>query len=137
MKSGLVLIVAMTSTTYAHEQSSIMNQDGIHAEKPTLENLMKSRLEGANGTEVIVSRVSIPPNTSLPKHWHPGEEFAYVVEGSVILWQQGKADIIGKQGDVIKVPLKQIHTAKTKDEGVVLLVFRVHESDKPERTIVD
>ena len=102
-----------------------------------LENLMKSQLEGVNGTEVIVSRVTIPPNTSLPRHWHPGEEFAYILDGSVTLWQKGKDNIVGMKGDVIKVPLKQIHTAVTKEEAVTILVFRVHEQGKPERIKVD
>ena len=98
-----------------------------------LETLLASELEGVDGTEVIVSRVTIPPHTSLPKHWHPGEEFAYVVDGSVTLWQQGKRDIVGKKGSVMKVPLKQVHTAITNDEGVTLIVFRVHEQGQPER----
>jgi len=102
-----------------------------------LENLLSTPLAGVNGTEVIVSRVAIPANTTLAKHWHPGEEFAYILEGSVVLWQKGKKDIIGNKGDVVKVPLKQIHTAKTNDEGVIILVFRVHESGKPERIKVD
>lgn len=102
-----------------------------------LENMMISQLEGVDGTEVIVSRVSIPPNTTLPKHWHPGEEFAYILDGSVTLWQKGKDDIVGRAGDVIKVPLKQIHTAVTKDEAVTILVFRVHEQGKPERIRVN
>lgn len=109
------------------------------ASKPELklENLLKAVLEGVTGTEVIVSRVTIPPNTSLPKHWHPGEEFAYVLEGSVTLWQKGKDDIVGNAGDVLKVPLKQVHTAMTKDEGATILVFRVHEQGKPERVLVE
>jgi quercetin dioxygenase-like cupin family protein len=102
-----------------------------------LQNLMKTKLEGVAGTEVVVSHVTIPPNTSLPKHWHPGEEFAYVLKGSVTLWQKGKESVLGKTGDVIKVPLKQIHTAVTKEEGVTLLVFRVHEQGKPERIRAD
>jgi quercetin dioxygenase-like cupin family protein len=102
-----------------------------------LETLLKEVLEGVDGTEVIVSRVTIPPHTSLPKHWHPGEEFAYILEGSVTLWQKGKEDIIGKPGDVVKVPLKQVHTAVTKDEGATILVFRVHEQGKPERVPVE
>lgn len=101
--------------------------------KLKLENLMSTQLESVKGTEVIVSKVTIPPNTSLPKHWHPGEEFAFVLEGSVILWQKGKKDTIGKKGDVMKVPLKQIHTASTSNEGATILVFRVHEQGKPER----
>ena len=103
------------------------------AEKLKLENLMKEKLEGVPNTEVVVSRVQIPANTSLPKHWHPGEEFAYVIKGSVTLWQKGKEDLLIKEGEAAKVPLKQIHTARTGKEGVTLLVFRVHEEGKPER----
>ena len=39
--------------------------------------------------------------------------------------------------DVVKVPLKQIHTAVTKEEAVTLLVFRVHEQGMPERIKID
>ena len=117
----------------------VLNHNDVFADskKPVLENLLKSQLEGVKDTEIIVSRVTIPPNTSLPKHWHPGEEFAYVLEGSAVLWQEGKDDLIGKKGDVLKVPLNQIHTAVTTDEGATILVFRVHELGKPERTIVE
>jgi len=51
----------------------------------------------------------------------------------VTLWQKGKTDIVAKQGEVVKVPLKQVHTAITGPDGVSLLVFRVHEQGKPER----
>ena len=102
-----------------------------------LKNLLKAELEGVDDTEVIVSHVTIPPNTTLPKHWHPGEEFAYVLDGSVTLWQKGKRDQTIATGDVGKVPLKQIHTAVTGDESVTLLVFRVHEKGQPERVAAD
>ena len=104
-----------------------------NAEGLKIDSLMKETLEGVSGTEVIVSKVEIPPNTSLPRHWHPGEEFVYVLKGNVTLWQKGKTDIVGKEGDAIKVPLKQVHTAITGNEGVILLVFRVHEQGQPER----
>lgn len=104
---------------------------------PKLENLLSSQLEGAKGTEVIVSRVTIPPNSALPTHWHPGEEFAYVLEGTVILWQKGKDDVTAKSGEVVKIPLKQIHTAKTGEEGATVLVFRVHEEGQPERVAAE
>ena len=123
------------STILGYGNSSDEKSAGKSA--PNLETLLKSALDGVDGTEVIVSRVTIPPNTSLPKHWHPGEEFAYVLEGSVTLWQQGKRNIIGNEGDVIKVPLKQIHTAITGHQGVKLLIFRVHEQGQPERIMVD
>ncbi len=102
-----------------------------------LENLLKQELAGVDGTEVIVSRVTMPPHTTLPKHWHPGEEFGYVLEGTVTLWQDGKPDVTMKAGDVLAVPLKQVHTAITGDEAATILVFRVHEQGQPERVPVD
>jgi len=99
-------------------------------------DLLTSQLEGAPGTEVIVSITTVPPNTTLPKHWHPGEEFAYILEGSIVLWQEGKPDEIYRKGDVGKVPLKQVHTVATKEESATILVFRVHESDQPGRVLV-
>ena len=104
---------------------------------PVLETLLSTQLEGVEGTEVIVSRVVIPPNASLPKHWHPGEEFAYVLEGSAIVRRVGEADVTVSKGDVAKIPLKRIHTAVTTDQGATILVFRVHEIGKPERVLAD
>ncbi len=137
--SGFIGLTAVGCTTTPAEGESSKSKAvpaGVKQELK-LENLLSAQLEGVTGTEVIVSRVTIPANTSLPKHWHPGEEFAYILEGSVVLWQKGKEDVIGKKGDVVKVPLKQIHTAMTKDEGATILVFRVHEQGKPERIKVD
>lgn len=101
------------------------------------ENLLTSQLEGAKDTEVVVSHITVPANSSLPVHWHPGEEFAYILDGSVTLWQEGKDDVIYKKGDVAVVPYKQNHTIKTQDEAVTILVFRVHEQGQPERVLVD
>ena len=82
-----------------------------------IDNIMTSQLELAEGIEVVVSHVVIPANTTLPKHWHPGEEFVYVLEGSEVLWQKDKSDTHLKKGDVFKVPLKQIHTARQWRKG--------------------
>jgi quercetin dioxygenase-like cupin family protein len=102
-----------------------------------LETLLSTQLDGVEGTEVIVSRVVIPPNMALPKHWHPGEEFAYILEGSAILRRDDKPDLTVLKGELVKIPLKEIHSAMTTDQGVKMLVFRVHEHGKPERVLVD
>jgi quercetin dioxygenase-like cupin family protein len=36
----------------------------------------------APGREVIQNRVGISPEAPLVKHWHPGEEIIYVLEGA-------------------------------------------------------
>lgn len=133
--AGIVLGVIATYQPAASNHDNTSRDESKPGLK--LENLLKAQLEGVDGTEVIVSRVTMPPNATLPKHWHPGEEFGYVLEGSVVLWQEGKDDIVVEKGDVVKIPLKQVHTAITKDEGATILVFRVHEQGKPERVPVE
>lgn len=136
MKNILWIVISSTLCLLSMSTSAHENHTPENVDKVKLENLMSSTLEGVKNTDVIVSRVTIPANKELPKHWHPGEEFAYILKGSVVLWQKGKKDTLGKEGDVIKVPLKQVHTAKTGNQPTTILVFRVHEKGQPERVLI-
>ena len=102
-----------------------------------LENLMTEVLGRVKNTEVIVSRLTIPPNTTFPKHWHPGEEFVYIIEGSATVVLEGEPEVQLKAGQVFKIPLKKVHTAKTGAEGAKAIAFRVHEKGKPMRVKAD
>lgn len=104
------------------------------ADKPVrIESLLRAELEVAENTEVIVSLVEIAANTELAKHHHPGEEFVYLLEGEATVWQQGKADIPMRPGDIFKIPYEQVHTAITGAQSAKALVFRVHRKGMPER----
>jgi len=100
-------------------------------------NLLRESIAGAVGKEVIVSRVSFPPHTELPWHWHPGEEFFYVIEGSVTLKQRGEPDLTAAQGGAQKIAPQVIHTGRTGEQGAELVIFRVHATGEPERYLVD
>jgi len=111
-------------------------ETGVDSNKKLILNdLLVRQLQGVKDTEVVVSMTTVAPFTTAPKHWHPGEEFAYVLEGSLTLWQEGKPDEHYKKGDVAVVPLKQVHTISTQEEGATVLVFRVHELNQPERVL--
>ena len=101
------------------------------------ENLLRESIAGVEGKEVIVSRVSFPPHTELPWHWHPGEEFFYVIEGSVTLKRRGEADVTAAQGGAQKIAPQVIHTGRTGEQGAELVIFRVHAVGEPERYLVD
>ena len=114
-----------------------------HATEPSqnasvqAENLLRESIAGVEGKEVIVSRVSFPPDTELPWHWHPGEEFFYVIEGSVTLKQRGEADLTAAQGGAQKISPQVIHTGRTGEQGAELVIFRVHATGEPGRYLVD
>ena len=101
------------------------------------ENLLRESIAGVEGKEIIVSRVSFPPHTELPWHWHPGEEFFYVIEGSVTLKRRGESDVPAVEGDALKIAPEVIHTGLTGEQGAELVIFRVHAAGEPERYLVD
>ncbi len=86
---------------------------------------------------MVVGHITAPPNTELPKHWHPGEEFVYVIDGSMTVWQKDKPETELKKGDILKISLKKIRSARTTDKGVTAIVFRVHEKGQPVRVMVE
>lgn len=135
----LVVILAVAGNALSEEQEAGKKPDILAGtiEGLSVDNILTSQLELAEGLEVVVSHVVIPPNTELPKHWHPGEEFVYVLEGSGVLWQDGQEDISLKAGDVVKVPLKRVHTARTGDSAATIIVFRVHKLGEPVRVLAD
>ena len=117
----------------------LYSTSGNATEPPPVQsdNLLRESIAGVEGKEIIVSRVSIPPHTELPWHGHPGEEFFYVIEGSVTLKRRGEPDLPGGAGDAQNIAVRVIHTGSTGEQGAELVIFRVHAAGEPERYLVD
>jgi len=103
------------------------------ADAVKIDNLLRSELEVVDGVEIIVSVIEIGPGVTLPKHYHPGEEFVYLLEGTAIVWQQDKPQVTLNAGEIYRIPLNQVHTAVTGDSSARAVVFRVHKKGAPER----
>jgi quercetin dioxygenase-like cupin family protein len=105
---------------------------------PSFADLGRDLLESAD-LEVVTNLVELPPSFQLPTHRHPGEEFAYVIDGAIYLWRQGEdKERHMPAGSFAKVPLGAVHFVRTgEDQGAKLVVFRVHTPGAPERELVD
>ena len=101
------------------------------------QNLLRESIAGVEGKDIIVSRVSFPPHTELPWHWHPGEEFFYVIEGSITHKRRGEPDLLAGAGDAQNIAARAVHTGSTSEQGAELVIFRVHAAGEPERYLVD
>ena len=99
--------------------------------------MLRAPITIAEGLEVIVSDVIIPPNAAVPRHYHPGEEFVYVIEGYAVHVEAGKPDQILKAGDAYVIPPNAEHAPRGGPDGARAVVFRVHVAGKPERVLVE
>ena len=87
----------------------------------------------APGRNAVVTLVETPPNTIGDWHWHPSETFHYYLEGSVTVEFEDGSSIVGAPGIVNHVPYGAWHRGLTGDEGVRLVIFRVHQEGEPVR----
>jgi quercetin dioxygenase-like cupin family protein len=67
---------------------------------------------GQTGREVIQVRVDFAPGAAFGMHTHPGEEVAYVLEGSLEYQFEGKPPITLKAGDSLFIPTGMPHAAR-------------------------
>ena len=72
---------------------------------------------GVPGREVVQVRVDFAPGVAFCKHSHPGEEIAYVLEGSLEYQLENKPPVTLKADDALFIPAGTIHSAKNAGSG--------------------
>jgi quercetin dioxygenase-like cupin family protein len=100
--------------------------------------LQQKDLEGAEGRELLMYRADFVPGGVLGRHFHPGPELIYVLEGALILEQDGHSPVTLNAGDTAYLPHKHIHKARNASTTgqVKVLVFLVGEKGQPIITLV-
>lgn len=107
------------------------------APPPGSNEMLRAPISSVEGYEVLISDVVIPAGATVPRHFHPGEEFLYVISGSAIHVEEGQPDRELNAGDAYVIPPNAIHAPRGGPAGARAIVFRVHVADQPERVLVD
>lgn len=100
---------------------------------PGSNQMLRAPITISDDLEVIISDVVIPPGATVPRHFHPGEEFVYVIEGSAVHVEEGKPDQVLSAGDAYVIPPEAEHAPRGGPDGARAIVFRVHKDGLPER----
>ena len=64
------------------------------------------------GREVIQNRVEIDPDAPAIRHWHPGEEIIYVLEGTLEYEIDGESATRVDAGEALMVPAETVHSVR-------------------------
>jgi quercetin dioxygenase-like cupin family protein len=75
----------------------------------THKSLLKSDISGTSGQEVLVWDTEYAPRGINPRHFHPAAITFYVVSGTGIWQEEGKAPVTLKAGDSLFVPAGTTH----------------------------
>ena len=109
------------------------------AQQPTLTQTEVLRGDlSIEGREVIQMLNVIPPGgTSSGKHTHPGEEIAYVFEGSIRVEIDGQPPVVKNAGEAIIFPAGRPHFAVNVGTGTARAIATyIVEKGKPRTSFV-
>jgi quercetin dioxygenase-like cupin family protein len=95
--------------------------------------LLKTDLAGIEGKEALVEHVELAPGVAGAKHYHPGNVFVYIREGSGILEIEGKPAVTQTAGSMFHEPPKQVQIFKNASNTapLKLLVISISEKGQP------
>lgn len=142
MKKSIFIPLALVyfvSAAYADATIEGMSKGkGVLGQGQQRTVLSKTDLAAAPGMEAIVLTVDGGPGLVGKKHYHPGDEFIYVTEGSLTLDVAGKGKVTLKKGETLHIPGKVVHQAINPSPSTPFKVvtFGVFEKGKPDTTIV-
>jgi quercetin dioxygenase-like cupin family protein len=84
------------------------------------------------GREAITAVIDFEPRATPGRHTHPGEEVGYVLEGTLLVEQDGKAPVTLKAGGTFLIPAGTIHNATNTGTGAArILSTYIVEKGKP------
>jgi quercetin dioxygenase-like cupin family protein len=83
------------------------------------------------GREVVQVRVDFAPGAAFGAHTHPGEEVAYVLEGTLVYELEGKT-IALNAGESLYIPAGAVHAAKNvSNQPAAELATYIVDKGKP------
>ncbi len=142
MKRSMLVPFAMvcfSGTAYADTPSKgITEGRAVLGQKQQRTTLSKTDLAVAPGMEAIVLTVDGAPGLNGKKHHHPGDEFIYLAEGTLILDVAGKGKVTLRKGETLHIPGRVVHQAvnPSPDTPFKAVTFGIFEKGQPDTTVV-
>jgi quercetin dioxygenase-like cupin family protein len=116
-KLGVALLAATTISSVSIKATDAQGEQSgspsMAQEEPIKRTvLFRGNLEGVEGKEIVIFIADLAPGAVGSKHYHPGPEFFYVLEGTMAHEPEGGPAHMMKAGDFGSNPNKSVHTIR-------------------------
>jgi quercetin dioxygenase-like cupin family protein len=128
------MIIMLTIAVVVSITVGMIGNQGVLAQQRSV--LSKTDLAGIEGREAVVLTVEGAPGLVGEKHYHPGDEFIYVLAGALIIEVEGKEPVTLKAGEAFHIPAKAVHRGKNTSPRAPfkVLTFGAFEKGQPDTT---
>jgi quercetin dioxygenase-like cupin family protein len=89
------------------------------------------------GHESVTAVAEFQPGGTVGRHTHPGEEVGYILEGTIVLEQEGKPSVTLGPGKTFFIPAGTVHNATNRGTAPArVLANYIVEKGKPLATAI-
>jgi quercetin dioxygenase-like cupin family protein len=118
MKDFLMKTTRIMAAAVLTAASGLLAMNAVAAPPPGIGRTEVLRHDlGSPGREVVQVRVDFAPGAAFGNHTHPGEEIAYVLEGSLEYQVEGRPPVTLKAGEALFIPAGAVHAARNVGNG--------------------
>ena len=98
--------------------------------------VLRGPIEAARGHELVVGDLVMPAGGAIPRHYHHGEEFLYVIGGSTVVSRPGVPDVTLSPGEGVRIAPGTVHWGTAGPDGVRAVSSWVATEGQPLRVPV-
>ena len=124
-------LLAACSTGPAGPQSV-----AVYAPPPGINQVLEDRIAAAPGHSLIVGDLNMGPGAAIPRHYHHGEEYIYLLGGSATVSRAGHPDLQLGPGQGVVITPGVVHWGTAGPEGMRAISVWVKDDSKPLREAV-
>ncbi len=101
-------------------------------DRPLRVELSRTDLAGTSGTEVVIAKIKLPPGVRVPRHFHHGDAYAYIVKGGKVQ-PKGKDVREDKAGTLFHFRRGELHGdfVVVGDTAIEILSISIVDKGKP------
>jgi quercetin dioxygenase-like cupin family protein len=93
--------------------------------------LHRAEVAQATDLEVVMGLIERTGESTGSKHYHPGGEFGFVLEGAVTVVTERESEMTLKAGASFYQPPGEWHVVSTTTQGAKTVVFRILKKGEP------
>lgn len=75
-------------------------------------------IQAAPGHRLVTGDLNIAANSPIPRHYHHGEEFLYILGGSTVIVREGMGELMLRPGQGLRIAPGTVHWGKAGPEGL-------------------
>ena len=133
MRRAAAVAALLSLAAYAAGERDIP----VYVPPQGINQVLEGPVEAAPGHSLIVGDLNMPAGAEIPRHYHHGEEFLYVLGGSATVSRAGSADVTIGPGQSLRIAPGVVHWGRAGRDGVRAVSSWVKDDAKPLREPVD